>query len=382
MFRFLESLVDPYCDHPQQDCPPRRLWPFMNECARPFRKVFAATAAAVAVAAAEIWLISCVGRLVDLLAVARPGTFWQEHGAEMALVGLFLLTVRPLLQLLDVGLLNNAILPNFGTLIRWRSHGHVLRQSVGWFENDFAGRIANRIMQTPPAAGEAVFQVFDALTFATAYVAGALILLGEADGRLALPLLAWLILYGILVRWTVLRVGPASKAAADARSAVTGRVVDSYTNIHSVKMFAQASTEREHAREAIEHARRAFRDEMRIYTRMDVGLTLINGCLIVSVVGWAIWLWSAGAASIGPVAIAASLVLRLHAMTAWIMWALTSFYRNLGIVAEGMETIAQPIALADHPEPGLSIRAPDGSSLIPLPTATGAGRAAWTGSTM
>ncbi len=351
MLRFFENLVDPYCDYPQVDHPPKKLWPFMSEYARPFRKVFAATTAvAIAVAAVEIWLISYVGRLVDLLAVAEPGTFWQEHGTEMILVGLFLLTVRPLLEFLDVGLLNNAILPNFGTLIRWRSHSHVLRQSVGWFENDFAGRIANRIMQTPPAAGEAAFQIFDALTYATAYVAGALILLGEADARLALPLLVWLFLYVLLIRWTVVRVGPASKAASDARSAVTGRVVDSYTNIHSVKMFAHTSTEREYAREAIEHARRTVQDEMRIYTKMDLGLTLINGYLIVSVVGWAIWLWSTDAASIGAVAIATSLVVRLSAMTGWVMWALTSFFRNLGIVAEGMETIAQPITLVDHPD--------------------------------
>ena len=128
---------------------------------------------------------------------------------------------------------------------------------------------------------------------------------------------------------------------------MTGRVVDSYTNIHSVKMFAHTSSERDYAKEAIEKARQTFQVEMRIFTRMDVGLTLINGFLIVAVVGWAIWLWSIDAASIGVVAIASSLVLRLNAMTGWIMWALTSFFRNLGVVAEGMETIAQPITLVD-----------------------------------
>ncbi len=350
MFRFLENLVDPYCDYPPQDRPPRELWPFMLDYCRPFRKLFLVTGVlSVFVAFVEIWLIAYVGRLVDLLSTAESGTFWQDHGTEMILVALFLLLLRPLIQMIDVGLLNNAILPNFGTLIRWRSHSHVLRQSVGWFENDFAGRIANRIMQTPPAAGEAVFQVFDAMTYATAYVIGAFIILSDSDPRLALPLAAWLILYGMLVRWTVKRVGPASKAASDARSAVTGRVVDSYTNIHSVKMFAHTSTEQDYAKEAIEHSRATFQTEMRIFTLMDVGLTLINGFLIVAVVGWAVWLWSVESASIGVVAIAASLVLRLNAMTGWIMWALTSFFRNLGIVAEGMETIAQPITLVDQP---------------------------------
>ena len=350
MFRFFENLVDPYCDYPREDRPPTQLWPFIARYLRPFRKVFAATAlVTVVVAAIEIWLIAYLGRLVDVLAGAERETFWQDHGVEMLLVGLFLLLLRPVIQMLDVGLLNNAILPNLGTLVRWRAHSHVLRQSVGWFENDFAGRIANRIMQTPPAAGEAVFQVFDAMAYATAYVIGALILLGDADPRLAIPLGIWLILYAVLVGWTVKRVTPASQASSDARSAVTGRVVDSYTNIHSVKMFAHTRGEQAYAKEAIEHARKTFQREMRIYTLMDVGLTLINGFLIVAVVGWSIWLWSIDAATIGVVAIASSLVLRLNAMTGWIMWALTSFFSNLGIVKEGMETIAQPIELVDQP---------------------------------
>ncbi len=203
-------------------------------------------------------------------------------------------------------------------------------------------------MQTPPAAGEAVFQVFDALAYSVAYIGGAFILLSGADPRLMLPLAAWLILYALLVRWVVRKIGPASKAASDARSVVTGRVVDSYTNIHSVKMFAHTDGEREYAREAIENSRKTFQYEMRLYTIMDVFLTLINGFLIVAVVGWAIWLWSTEAASVGVVAVASTLVLRLNAMTGWIMWALSSFFRNLGIVAEGMETIAQPITLVDR----------------------------------
>ena len=348
MFRFLENLVDPYADYPVTDTPPKRLWPFLREYCRPFWSVFTITGImSVVVAAVEIWLIGYLGRLVDVLTASDPGTFWAENGTEMVLIALFLLLIRPVLQMIDVGLLNNAIMPNLGTLIRWRAHSHVLRQSVGWFENDFAGRIANRIMQTPPAAGEAVFQAFDAMTYSTAYVIGAVLLLSSSDPRLAIPLVVWLILYAWLVRWTVARVAPASKAASDARSAVTGRVVDSYTNIHSVKMFAHTQGEQAYAKEAIEKARQTFQTEMRIYTRMDVALTLINGFLIVAVVGWAIWLWSASAATVGVVAVASSLVLRLSAMTGWIMWALASFFRNLGIVAEGMETIAQPITLVD-----------------------------------
>ncbi|MCR9113274.1 MAG: ABC transporter ATP-binding protein/permease [Rhodobacteraceae bacterium] len=350
MFKFFENLVDPYCDYEESDQPPTRLWPFMRAYMRPFRKVFWVTAIiSILVAAVEIWLIYYMGRVVDLLS-GSPTEFWNNHGIELILVAAFILFLRPLIQAVDVLLLNNTILPNFGTLIRWRAHKHVLRQSVGWFENDFAGRIANRIMQTPPAAGEAVFQAFDAITFALAYVVGAALLLSGSDLRLMLPLLAWLILYGFLVRWTMRRVGPASKRASDARSQVTGRVVDAYTNIHSVKLFAHNDRELDYAKEAIEHTRETFRAEMRIYTIMDVVLVTLNGLLIIAVVGWAMLLWSQDQASVGVVAAATALTLRLNAMTGWIMWALTSFFRQLGVVAEGMETIAQPIDLVDSPD--------------------------------
>lgn len=350
MFRFFENLINPYVSYTEHDNPPQKLWPFLWDYSQPFKKVFALTAfMSIVVAAIEIWLIYYMGRLVDLLG-SDPALLWQTYGTELILVALFVLLIRPALQGLDVLLLNNAIMPNFGTLIRWRAHKQVLRQSVGWFENDFAGRIANRIMQTPPAAGEVVFQVFDAISYSLAYLIGAAILLTFSDWRLLVPLLGWFVLYGFLVRWTLARVGPAAKDASDARSAVTGRVVDAYTNIHSVKMFAHHDLELGFAKDAIEEARRTFQIEMRIFTIMDVFLVALNGLLIVGIVGWALWLWTTGEASVGVVAAAAALTLRLNAMTGWIMWALSSFFRQLGVVAEGMETIAQPITLVDAPD--------------------------------
>jgi ATP-binding cassette subfamily B multidrug efflux pump len=347
MFKFFENLVDPYVAYEETDTPPTRMWPFMRDYMRPFKKVFAVTAVmSVVVAAIEVWLIYYMGLVVDRL-TGDPETVIADYGFELILVALFILFLRPAVQALDVALLNNAILPNFGTLIRWRAHKHVLRQSVGWFENDFAGRIANRIMQTPPAAGDAVFQVFDAIAFSIAYVLGAVLLLSDADPRLALPLVVWLALYAMLVRWTLTRVGPASKASSDARSMVTGRVVDAYTNIHSVKLFAHHDSELEYAKDSIEHARQTFQKEMRIFTIMDLSLVTLNGLLIVGVVGWAFVLWMQGTASVGAVAAATALTLRLNAMTGWIMWALSTLFRELGVVAEGMETIAQPIDLVD-----------------------------------
>jgi ATP-binding cassette subfamily B multidrug efflux pump len=364
VFRFFERLVDPYAPYEENNTPPTRLWPFLMEYARPFKRVFWVTGImSVIVASVEVWMIFYMGRLVDLMAQTEPSAVWALHGLELLIIALFIVFLRPLFQILDVALLNNAIIPNVGTIVRWRAHRHVLRQSVGWFEDDFAGRIANRIMQTPPAVGEVAFQTFDAVTFALAYLIGAAVLLAGADLRLMLPLLAWFGLYMLLMRWTVKRVAPAAKASSDARSEVTGRVVDSYTNIHSVKMFAHHDREINYAFEAIENTRKTLQREMRLYSIMDLALVVLNGFLIVAVVGWSIWLWSAGSATVGIIAAAAALTLRLNAMTGWIMWAVTNLFQNLGIIQEGMETIAQPITLIDSPD-AKALNVPRGEIVI------------------
>ena len=348
MLRFFESLVDPYAPYAESDTPPDRLWPFLRDYLRPARGVMVWTVLSIlAVAVIEIWLIWYVGRLVDALGDTPPAEVWARHGLELALVAVFILLARPVVQTASAALLNQSLMPNVGTIVRWRSHRHVLRQSVGWFQNDFAGRIANRMMQTAPAVGEVTFQTFDALVYSAVYLVGALWLLSDTDLRLGVPLLVWLGLYLWLVAWTVPRVGRASKAFSDARSAITGRIVDSYTNIQSVKLFAHSRSEEAYAGEAIEHARLTFAAQMRIITLMDLGLTLINGLLIVAVIGYAMLLWQQGTASIGTVAAASALVLRLNAMTGWIMWSLSSLFQNLGVIREGMETIAQPIQLTD-----------------------------------
>ncbi len=350
MLRFFEQLVNPYGSYEQTDTPPQRLWPFLRDYIRPFRGVFVVTAiSAVLVASFDVVLIWYVGRMVDLLSQGTPADVLASHGWEIGFVAFVILIVRPVVGGAHVALLHNTILPNFGTMIRYRAHRHVLRQPVGWFESDFAGRLANRIMQTPPAAGEAVFQTFDAVAFAFVTILGAGAILADADVRLLAPLVVWFGLYGLLVRWTLQRAGPAATASSDARSAVTGRVVDAYTNIHSVKLFAHHDAEMDYATESIEAARQTFFTEMRIITKMDVMLTCLNGFLIVSVTGWALYLWYVGQTSVGMVAAAAALVLRLNNMTYWIMWATTSLVQNLGVVTEGMQTIAQPVTLVDAP---------------------------------
>ncbi len=347
MFKFFERLVDPYTAYQETDTPPQRLWPFLRDYARPFERIFAVTGAlSIVIAFVEIWLIAYMGRLVDMLD-NTPSEVWARYGAELVAVAVFILVLRPLVHICQIALLNNTILVNFPTMIRYRAHRHVLRQSIGWFENDFAGRIANRIMQAPPAAGDVVFQLFDAIAFAIAYVVGAAVLLADADVRLIVPMMAWLIPYLFLLRWVVVKIGPASQASSDMRSKITARVVDSYTNIHSVKMFAHHDREIAYAKEAIEGARQTFAREMRLFTTMDLALMVMNGVLIVGVVGYALWLWFGASATVGVVAAATALALRLNAMSGWIMWAISTFFRELGVFKEGMETISQPITLVD-----------------------------------
>ncbi len=348
MFRFFENLVDPYAPYPDQDTPPNEVWPFMWEYLRPFKTaIFWITGFTLVVGLIEIFLIYYAGRVVDLMEASTPATVLAAHGWELALVAIFILTLRPIISIVDAMLLNQTLLPNVGTLVRWRSHRHVLRQSVGWFQNDFAGRIANRIMQTAPAAGEAVYQVFDAMVYALIYLIGALVLLTSSDPRLVIPFLIWVVAYVLLARYLIPRMARASQEFSDARSLITGRIVDSYTNIQSVKLFAHTQGEENFAKDAIEAARQKFLYQMRLVTWMEVGLLVINGFLIVAVIGWAILLWVGGSATLGTIAAASALTLRLNAMTGWIMWALSSFFTHIGVVMEGMETIAQPIALVD-----------------------------------
>ena len=350
MFRTFERLVDPYTAYEETDNPPQRLLPFLRDYTRPFHGIFVVTAfLSTIVAFIEVGLIAYLGRLVDLLGKG-PAVFWEDHGLELMLMALFFLTLRPVIQTAHTALLNQTIAPNLTALSRWRAHRQIMRQSVGWFENDFAGRIANRVMQTPNAAASVINQFFEAVTFAAAYLIGAFVLLADADLRLVLPLLGWFIPYLVLLRWVISRIKPASQAASDARSVVTGRIVDGYTNIHSVKMFAHHDAELTYAKDAIEQSRVTLQREMRLYTIMDLALVFLNGVLVVGVVGWALSLWLGGVATVGVVAAAAALVLRLNGMSGWIMWAVSQLFQELGVVAEGLETIGQPVTLIDRPD--------------------------------
>ena len=346
-----EGMVDPFQPYPGDQTPPPRLWPFFRQYLWPFRRPLALAALfGLAVALVETALIYYAGRVVDLLEGTDPAAIFAERGWELLCVALFVLLLRPVVQVIDALLLNQAMFPNVGALIRWRAHRHVLRQSMSFFQNDYAGRVANKVMQTPPAVGEAVFQVFDALWYALIYLIGAFFLLSAADPRLAIPLALWAGAYLWMLVHFVPRIGAAAKDFSEARSTITGRLVDSYTNIQTVKLFAHAEREDAYARDAIAYGRETFARQMRLITAMEFGLVVTNGLLIISVIGLAIWLWSVGQTSLGTIAAASALVLRLNAMTGWIMWATSDFFQNLGVVMEGVETISKPLGLTDRPQ--------------------------------
>ena len=348
MFRFFENLVDPFAPYDDSGNPSTKIIPFLKDYCRPFYGVFLLTGLFSLInAGTELALIYMTGWVVDIMQ-GDPKSVIAENMGVLIAVSIFLVFLKPIVHGIHVGLINNTIMPNLGTLIRWRAHRHVLKQSVGWFENDFAGRIANRVMQAPPAVNEVVFHIFDAVSYALAYVLGAMILLWYTDPQLTIPLALWFVGYVILLSRVIKYVSPASERSSDARSKLNGRIVDGYTNIQSVKLFADEADELDYAKEAITFTRETVKKEMRIYTSMDIILFVLNGCLVVGVIGWSIYLWSEGRASVGIVAAASALVLRLSSMTGWIMWAVTGFFREIGVVSEGMRTIAQPIDLVDQ----------------------------------
>ena len=348
MFRFFENLVDPFSNYQELDNPPNTVRSFLISYTKPFLGVFIITGLVATLAAAsEIYLIYLLGWIIDIVS-GDPEDVFTKFSNNFIWAVVFILILRPLIFAVDVLLINNTLMVNVATLFRWRGHKHVLRQSIGWFENDFAGRIANRVMQTPRSAGEVVFQVFDALGYSLAYIFGGLLLLSSLDFRLMLPMAIWFLLYLVLIAWVIRNISPASKASSDARSSLNGQIVDTYTNIHSVKLFAYQNQELGNAKLAIEKTRQTFAREMRLYTIMDFGMNILNGLLTTSLIGMSLYLWYIGEATAGTIAAAAALAIRLNAMTGWIMWAISSFFRELGVIEEGMGTLADPITLRDQ----------------------------------
>ena len=349
MFRYFETLIDPYQAYDERADFPNRLIPFYVEMLWPARRlILISLVLGFIFAIAEAALIRYAGQLVDILRTVEPDRLWAEHGTFLLWIGAVALLIRPAVLLLDELVMNQGYFPPMGALVRWRTHRKLLRQSLSFFTDDFAGRLANKQIQLAPALNDSVHQSIQTLWYAAVYLVGVTLVLAETDLRLLVPFGLWFVGFIAVAWWFVPRVTAAGKEVAEARSTLAGRIVDSYTNIQTVKLFAHGTDEEEYARAAMEDFRWVFHRQCRIFTILSfliVGLQII---LLGGVIGYALVLWQASAVTVGAVAAAVALVLRLLGMMDWIMWTLSMLFQNIGTVQEGMETVSQPLRLKDR----------------------------------
>ena len=273
-----------------------------------------------------------------------------EHWRELVGMAVVLLVLRPAAILLRVLVTNQAINAGMTNLIRWQNHWHVVRQSWTFFQNDFAGRIANRVMQVGPSLRESVVNSTNAVWYIIVYGASAITLLARIDWRLAMPMLAWFFGYGAMLRFFVPRLRDRSRRMSEVRSALTGRVVDSYTNILTVKLFARARDEDEFVRESIDEHTSTFRRQLRMISRYVLTLTVLNALLLVGTGTTSIWLWVHGQIVVGSVAMALPLAWQISNMAGWVADNVTSIFENVGVVQDGMRSIAVARQMPDAPD--------------------------------
>ena len=348
-FDWLEGFTDPLPSQ-QPEMPPASLIPFMVHYAKPFWRLLLTSAMfAAVIAVLEVSLFAFLGRLVDWLAASDRMTFWEDHKETLFIMGAVLLVMLPTLKFLYESISHQGLLGNFAMRTRWQAHRYLLRQSMEFYQNDFAGRVAAKMMQTALAVRDIVMKLTEVLLYVAVYFTAAVVLFASTDLRLAAPMIVWLTGYIIAMRYFVPRLRDWSKAQAEARSIVTGRVVDSYSNIGTVKMFAHAAYEDEYAREGMQGFLEPIYAQMRLSTMLTVTLNILNACLIFSVAGISIWLWHLDTVGVGAIALATGLVLRLQGMSQWIMWEVSTVFENIGVVMDGVETIARGRAIEDTP---------------------------------
>ena len=347
MLRFFETRIDPFRAH-DETMPPATLVGFYARYSRQVWPWLAALmAVGFAVALIETSILRFVGAIVDQLRATTPERVLKDRGGTFVLMALVVLA-RPVATIAHDLLTQQTLAPGWTNLIRWQTHRYVLRQSVDYFANDFAGRIASNVVQTGPALRESLVQIIDALWFVTIFAATALVIFAQADWRLALPLAAWICAYASALGWFVPRIRRRSETLAHMRAILTGRIVDSYTNIQTVKLFAQIEGEDRHAGEALDDHLKAFHRQTRLITIMNAIISSSNSSLLLGSGGLAIWLWTRGAVSLGDIAIASGLAIRITTMSGWVMWTAIGIFDNIGIVQEGMRTIARPHGLVDR----------------------------------
>jgi len=348
MFRFFETRIDPFREH-DESMPPASLFGYYGRyCRQVWPFLVALMAIGLVVSLIEVSILRFVGALVDTLRSTSPDRLLREHGGDFLAMGLLILVGRPLANFTHDLLTQQAIAPGMTNLIRWQTHRYVLRQSLTYFANDFAGRIASNIIQAAASLRDSVVQVIDALWFVAVFAISALVIFAETDWRLACPLALWIAGYLATLAYFIPRIRRRSQELAHMRATLTGRIVDSYANIQTVKLFAHLEREDQHAREALLDHTAAFHRQTRMITLLNLTVSTSNSLLLASVGGVAVWLWSLGVVTLGDVALAAGLAHRIVAMSGFVMWTSIGIFDNVGQVQEGMRTIARPRALVDR----------------------------------
>ncbi len=348
MLRFFETAIDPFRDHDLRTPPANLVGYYARYCRQVWPFLLALLGNGLVVALIEVSMLRFVGALVDILREASPGEVLRTHGLQFLRMGLLILIGRPMASFAHDLVVQQALAPGMTNLIRWQTHRYVLRQSITYFANDFAGRIASNIVQAAASLRDSVTQIIDALWFVTVFAASALVIFAGTDWRLVLPLAIWIAGYVAALAYFVPRIRRRSEALAHERATLTGRIVDSYTNIQTVKLFAHLDREDDHARQAIVRHTAAFHRQTRLITLLNLTVSTSNSVLLVGVGVIAVWLWRLGAVTIGDIAIATGLALRVVTMSGWVMWTAIGIFDNIGQVQEGMRTIARPRSLEDR----------------------------------
>lgn len=349
MFGWFERKLPPFPVQ-ETDEPPRTLVGFCLHFTRgawPYIAIAACSAAAIAVI--EVWMFSFLGNIVDWLADKNRETFLEEEGWKLAGMAAVIVLLLPCLVLFHSLMMHQVLMGNYPMRIRWQVHRYLLKQSMSFYQDEFAGRIATKLMQTALAVREVVLKLVDVLNYVVVYFIGVLVIAMSADFRLAAPLVGWLIGYVLLLRYFIPRLGRVSQEQADARSVMTGRVVDSYTNIQTVKLFSHARREAAFAKEGMFGFLDTVYRQMRLITGLYGLLYLLNSLCLFFVGAVSIWLWLGEAVTVGAVAVVLGLVLRLWGMSQWIMWEMSLLFENIGTVQDGIGSISLPRVVEDKP---------------------------------
>ena len=349
MFRLFEKLLQPYpASEPQ--LPPSSFVAFIWSCTEGLRGKIAVMAALTgSMAVFEALLFAMLGRIVDWLGMQVPADLWAQRGNTLIWLGVALLLSIGVVALQTI-VKHQTLAVNLPMRLRWNFHRLMLGQSMAFYQDEFAGRITAKVMQTALAVRDTIFVLADVLVAMGVYVATMIVLAAVLDPRLMLPFVLWLLLYIGSLWFFVPRLGKVGKAQADARSLMTGRVTDAYTNIATVKLFSHTQREAGFARTAMKEFMHTGYGQMRLVSAFEIVNHTLSMGLTAGMAGMALWLWSQGQVGVGAVAAATAMALRLQGMSHWIMWEMTSLFENVGTVQDGMKTMSRQRTVLDAPD--------------------------------